>query len=460
MTEIRFVGGSNTSRVVNSTVQLCTNWIPELDQDAKHVMRLLGRPGLLSFASVSAAANRGAINWNGVIYTVVGNTFWSITTAGVATVIGTINTVSGFVDMAVGRSNMMFVDGTDGWFYDGTTLTRITDVDFPNATVVAWIDEYFIVDDPDNPGRMYRSDANDPSAWGALNFATAERNPDGIINVYRSGQTLMVVGNNSTEAWYNDASEGFSFAPISGAITEVGGVGKAAVREAAGIVFWLSRTAEGQGAVFMAQGLQGVPISTPAMELIINAGGDLSGAEADIVYLEGHLIYLLHIPDGKTIAYDTQTRLWHEWKTYLRDDFRGRNAVHVNGVTYVGDDEGSNFFKLDWDTYTDQGSPIEHIRRDRHVLDRDQRRNLRHRVLELEFESGVGTASLDPQVMLRWSRSGHQWSKEHWRGFGKVGEYGKRTRWSGLGSARDRVYEVKVTDPVKTNLVGGWLTVE
>jgi hypothetical protein len=56
--------------------------------------------------------------------------------------------------------------------------------------------------------------------------------------------------------------------------------------------------------------------------------------------------------------------------------------------------------------------------------------------------------------MLRWSNDGGStWSNEHWAGIGKVGKYQNRIIWRRLGQARDRIYEVVVTDPVKAVIV-------
>lgn len=68
----------------------------------------------------------------------------------------------------------------------------------------------------------------------------------------------------------------------------------------------------------------------------------------------------------------------------------------------------------------------------------------------------------DPQVMLRMSNDGGRtWPHpEKWRAAGKIGEYNRRIRWDGLGSARRRVFEVVTSDPVPWRLVGADLEAE
>jgi len=55
---------------------------------------------------------------------------------------------------------------------------------------------------------------------------------------------------------------------------------------------------------------------------------------------------------------------------------------------------------------------------------------------------------------LRWSNDGGStWSNEHWTTIGAVGRYKNRAIWRRLGMARDRIFEVSMTDPVKAVIV-------
>lgn len=88
---------------------------------------------------------------------------------------------------------------------------------------------------------------------------------------------------------------------------------------------------------------------------------------------------------------------------------------------------------------------------------------LYYALLELDIESGVGLESgqgSDPQIMLRWSDDGgHTWSNEHWVSAGKIGKYQQRAIWNKLGRARDRVFEISMSDPVKWVIIGARLNI-
>jgi hypothetical protein len=64
------------------------------------------------------------------------------------------------------------------------------------------------------------------------------------------------------------------------------------------------------------------------------------------------------------------------------------------------------------------------------------------------------TQGVDPQAMLRWSNDGGStWSNEHWTSIGKIGRHQNRAIWRRLGMARDRIFEVSISDPVKAVIV-------
>ena len=77
---------------------------------------------------------------------------------------------------------------------------------------------------------------------------------------------------------------------------------------------------------------------------------------------------------------------------------------------------------------------------------------------QLLLEGGVGLNTgqgSDPQVMLRVSKDfGQTWSNEMWRSMGKIGKYATRVLWRRLGKARDWVFEVTISDPVKVVIIG------
>jgi len=66
----------------------------------------------------------------------------------------------------------------------------------------------------------------------------------------------------------------------------------------------------------------------------------------------------------------------------------------------------------------------------------------------------ISSTTTSPQAMLRWSNDGGStWSNEFWTPIGALGKYTNRAIWRRLGMARDRVFEVSMTDPVNAVIV-------
>ena len=72
----------------------------------------------------------------------------------------------------------------------------------------------------------------------------------------------------------------------------------------------------------------------------------------------------------------------------------------------------------------------------------------------LETEAYEATPGYDPQAMLRWSNDGGStWSNEHWTSIGRIGRYTNRAIWRRLGFARDRIFEVSISAPIKAVII-------
>jgi len=71
-----------------------------------------------------------------------------------------------------------------------------------------------------------------------------------------------------------------------------------------------------------------------------------------------------------------------------------------------------------------------------------------------------GAVFREPQVSVRWSDdSAHTFGNEYLIGCGFSGEFAKRVMLRRLGRARDRVYEISMSDPIPWRLIAGYLEV-
>ena len=99
--------------------------------------------------------------------------------------------------------------------------------------------------------------------------------------------------------------------------------------------------------------------------------------------------------------------------------------------------------------------PIPAIRRCPHITSDLKRQFFSD--LQIQFQPGVGLVSgqgSDPSFILRWSDDGgFTWGNDHIIKIGKAGQYKYRAIRRRMGWARDRVYEVVITDPVYRTII-------
>jgi hypothetical protein len=369
-------------------------------------------------------------------------------------------------------------DGPSYTYYEPTgEFNQITDVNFPGAVTVGYLDTQFIFNEP-NSQRLWLVDTINPASgeyiypliFDPLFFSSADGSPDGVVAINCDHRQLWVFGTDSTEVWYNAGLANFPLVPIQGAFNEIGCVAAYSVAKLDNTLFWLGTDARGQGIVYKANGYAGVRVSTHAIEYAIAQYGNLADALAYTYQQEGHAFYVLIFPSANaTWVYDVATQAWHERAGFESGEFvRHRSNCQCNfgGNTIVGDFENGNIYKFNLDVYADNGNIQKWLRSWRALPTgaNNLKRTAQHS-LQLDAETGVGldgtVQGTDPQAMLRWSDDGgHTWSNEHWRSMGAIGQYGYRAIWRRLGMTlklRDRVYEVSGTDPVKISVMGAEL---
>lgn len=466
-----FVGGSYTARSKTLDSQRCVNLYVEQSEagpgPSKAAIALIGTPGLVLWSAIGTGPIRGMIRFTSSLALVVsGGTIYSVTTAGVATALGAISG-TGPVSMASNGTLVMVVTGPQGFFVNPTagTVAPITDGDFTGADAVYFLDGYFVFNKPGTGQfqitQLYGADID------GLDFATAEGSPDNLVSLIVDHRELWLLGENSTEVWFNSGNVDFPFERNQGAFIEVGCAAKFSPAKLDNTVVWLTADDRGQGMVVRASGYQPQRISTHALEFALSTYSRIDDAVAYTYQQDGHAFYVLSFPTAnKTWVYDAATGLWHEraWRNpadaSLNRHRTWTQMAFANAVL-VGDWESGNVYRFSLDAYTDNGDLIPRIRACSHIA-ADLKRQY-FTAFQVDMEAGVGINTgqgSDPQAMLRWSDDGgYSWSNELWAGIGKLGEKLRRVRWRRLGFARDRVFELTITDPVRVAIVGASIDV-
>jgi hypothetical protein len=465
-TKLPFVGPSYQARSLNADTQRTLNCYVELDNASPRApIALYGTPGTVRRLTFPTAPVRFGIKEGAYTWWVGGNTVYRVDSSYQQVALGTITTYRGAVDMVSNGEQILLVDGKLGWLIDveKSTLTQITADAFPNGvTRAAYQDGFFIVTG-DGTGKFYINQTPyDGSKWNGLDFASAEGSPDHTIGLISDHRELWLYGELTAEVWANTGNADMPFQRSGNVFIEHGCAAAGTVAKADNTVFWLGADDKGAGIVWRADGYTPLRVSTHAIESAIASYPTISDAFAFTYQQEGHVFYVLTFPTADaTWCYDAATQLWHEraWRNPdngLLTRWRPSCHVYANGEHLVGDFEGGAVYALDMDRYTDDGAPI--LRQRRTTSSETLQQRMFYSCLQVDMETGISLETGQgeaPLLMLRHSSDGgHTWSPERTATIGAAGQYGARAKFNRLGSGRNRVWEISMTDPVRFAVFG------
>jgi hypothetical protein len=465
-----FVGPSYTNASINVAAQRAVNLFPEfVEVEEQQRIVFSPTPGLRLFATLTEGPVRALFRTDTRVFAVGGTKFEEIGPDGTVTTRGSVEGASSPATIHSNGVELFITSGGLGYIYTlaTDTLALIQDPDFPGASFGAYLDGYFVGLEP-NRQRFWISGLYSGAAWDPLDFASAEAAPDNAVAMIVDHRELWIFGSESAEGFYNSGNADFPLSRIDGSFIEQGCAAAHSVAKLDNAIFWLAGGSQGLGVVTRLQ--QGFErISTHAVETAIQGYGRVDDAIGYAYQDRGHTFYVLTFPTASaTWVYDVSTKLWHERAYYdiaaAPAAFKAHRAachVHALGKHLVGDRENGKVYELRHDVYTDNGAIIRRVRRAPHIS-RENRR-LFYSSFELHLEAGnalpVGQGS-DPKVLLRWSNDGgHTWSYERELSAGLVGQYTRRAIAYRLGSGRDRVFEVAMTDPIRWTLLDAYIEV-
>lgn len=372
-------------------VNLYPEVVPEGGKQPAFLQRV---PGFTLRAMIGTGPIRGMWEHGGYLYVVSGSTFYQVSSTFVSTAKGAV-AGTGPVSMADNGTQIMIVSDPAGYIYNTSTgvFAQITDPDYPGASVVDYLDGYFVFIQP-NSQKLWVTALLDGTSVDPLDFASAEGDPDNIVSMIVDHRQVWLFGNNSTEVWYNAGLSDFPLVRVQGAFNELGCAARYSVAKMNNQVYWLGKDFRGQGIVYVANGYQGERVSTHAVEWQIQQYGNLSDAIGFTYQQDGHSFYVLVFPSaGKTWVYDAATGAWHEragwsdaWTRY-----RAQAQVFYNNENLGGDYENGNIYAFDLNKYDYNGEEQRWLRSWRALPTGENtlKRTAQHS-LQLDCETGVG----------------------------------------------------------------------
>jgi len=393
------LGSSYVARSINAADARMVNLFPEIVPEAGKEPAFLNRaPGLLLLNTIGTGPIRGLWAFSSsdsTAFVVSGTELYKITTAYVPTLIGTV-AGTGPVSLADNGTQLFIAANGPSYIYNNSTnaFGQITDPDFPGAVTVAYLDGYFVFNEP-NSQKMWITALLDGTSIDPLEFASTEGSPDGLVAVIANFREVWAFGTNSIEVWSDTGATDFPLQRIPGAFNELGCAAPYSIAKMDNGLFWLGRDRRGQGIVYRANGYAGQRISTHAVEWQIQQYSDLSDAVAYTYQQDGHSFYVLIFPTANTTwVYDVATQAWHERAGFANGEFtrhRSNCQMSFNNNVIVGDYENGNIYAFDLEDYSDNNS-IQKWLRSWRALPTGQnnlKRTAQHS-LQLDCETGVG----------------------------------------------------------------------
>jgi hypothetical protein len=461
-----FIGGFGELRSRQAGVERTVNWFPErLDRG----LWLRGAPGLTAFATLGGGPVRKLFYQDGRAFAVSGNRFFEFFSDGTSIERGVVlndgRPATIVSNGAIGRQ-LFVVSGMAGYIYNLTTdvLTQISDADFPTAVLLGlFADSYFLALWSGAPKFSYSTLA-DGSAWAAVDVAQKSQTSDNLLAMIYDHKELWLLGSKQIEIWFNSGDNRNPWTPQP-ILIEQGIDAADSIAKGGDSLFWLQGSEQGGKKVVQAAGYNAVPIGSQALHTRIATYTRTNDAIGWYQGDEGHGFYWLTFPtEEATWCYDTTTKIWSErlfWNQAegVYEAHHARCHAYAYDKHLVGSRHDGTVYQLTYTAYDDAGDLMRRLRRTPHVSHLGHA--VSHNRLELDMEVGHGLVSgqgVNPKAMLRYSDDGGvTFSNEEMATLGEMGDYEHTVYWHRLGSSRNRVYEVTVTDPIYVGIHGAYL---
>lgn len=410
------------------------NMFLEKTPSAENGVVLMSRPPLGTSSTAGAGPVTGVFSQEGTfggdLFRVSGGSLYRNTSL-IGAIVGT-----GPVSWAASASEVLVTAGGSLYSYNGTNLVAVTFPDTANVRAVTFLSGHFIAV-RDGTHKFYWSAQLDGRSWDALDFASAESEPDNLLDAVAMRGNLYLMGQATIEPWFYTGALDLPFSLIEQRIFPKGVIATGCSVEMDNALFWVANDA-------MVYRTSDVPerLSDHGIEERIDASASVS---AFGFILEGHSFFCVRLATS-TYAYDAATGQWCEFRSNGRTNFAGRNATMQGQTVIMGDDTTGKVWTFA-SVYTEETTLLREftgafpLKGGAAMVDN----------LTVDANSGAATGVLDPVMTLEASRdAGHTWGTVRNGRLGAAAEYRARTRWNRLGmfDTPGAMFRFRVSDAV------------
>jgi hypothetical protein len=354
-------------------------------------------------------------------------------TSSLGTIAGT-----GVASFAGSASELLVTRGSTMRSYNGTNIANVTFPDSASVKAVCYIGNLFVAI-RSGTQKYYWSDPLDGRTWGALNFASAEREPDELLDLAPLGDNLWLFGQSTIECHSHTGDADLPFRRMEQLSFDKGVMATGCVAPADNSLFFI---ASNRGVYRIGE----VPekISDNSIDERILAS---TNARLFTSWFEGHEFIHVRL-DDETLNFDCSTQEWCEFQTE-GGNWIVAHAAMQGKIAYLG--HASTGELMGWDEWDDMGAELERRFSFAQQLDGPVS------VDSLKVWCNAGQTPLlegqgsNPTIELRLSDdAGNTWDDWESEELGVQGKYRQVPEWRALGmfDFPGILGEVRVTDPV------------
>lgn len=458
--EANVTGPSYQSRSRPLSSQVTQNFYQQFNESGKDPFVLLSFPGLKALGN-ELGIDRGLHRMAEILYQVKGTSLYEIDRLGNHTLRGVIPGTSRSI-IADDGINMFIVADLKVWKYttDTNLVTEVTDVNITGAKSVDFFNNQFIYTF-DKFSTV--SNVGDGSTASGLNIIGEETLPDELVRDYVFDEIIYRCGVRSIVGWYNSGQGSPPIEKLQGRIFSVGLAAINSIAHTDQAFYWLGD----DFAIYRASGGSEERISTDAISNELQKYSDVSDAIGNVFTLEGQNFYQITFPSGnKTFVINEALGAngWFELSSGVNSPlvstkYQGTSIISAYGQNIVADVSNGNVYKLDLDTYTNNGEPLQRIRVTQSASGAmlgAKGKRVQMSALKLIMETGQGLIEGqgdNPRIMIEYSDDGgNTWNGGSWPRVGRLGEFTLQVEWFNLGSFYDRIFRISTTDAVSYSL--------
>lgn len=368
---------------------------------------------------------------------------------------------------------LLIISAGGGYLYDleANTLAQVVD----GATSGGYIGSYFVILDAAT-STLKCSESLDGFAWDSTQIYQRTSAGDRWLAMCVTSNDVFLIGSNSADVYRLTGDNDTRFAPFNDITVDQGIIATSSLDLVSGSAFMmLGQNSKGGGIVWLVEGYQAKQVSTRGLETEFETYTTLADAVSFSYSQGGHHFYVLTFPsDERTWVYDQLTGEWHRRGFYDPNDMRFTayrpqcHAFAFGGVGFgyhlVGDSQTGRIAAMStrFSSDMDDDSIIRRVRQSPHLSADMLQTTAWALVIDLQVGKGTATGQgANPQVMLQISKDGGTtWGKEIWRPAGRQGKYLTRVKFARLGSGRDWVFRIVVTDPIMWQIAGAYFEPE